>query len=1138
MLLSKASQVHLVQVRGDSDDNSTFAVELPMLSTAQTEAEPLLLRFPEVTLVVAEKPDACSTDENFLASVFKDRDERAANLAAVPRNFFVAGGQSGGLGEVLFEGCFQEAIESVASGKNSVIVVHGARSASERDAIVIGTPEDFGVIPLTLKRLYDHPLFAAEKRSDRDGGDEGAATPLVFTSFVALSTNSVIDLTDLRHRSVEVALHEGSHGLLGSSASITGERRHRSCSADDALETLDVGLEALEQGAEVGLISNRAGLTLVFTVYLQHETATAASFFSKLTIVSIGADTLLQDWLETSLIDASNHKRNHNPTLCVLPSTGDTDGTEYFAAAVHRSNDRISTSPSELLYVPSPLHHHAATLLIPLLCHCNARVFFAACLPSLSSRVVQSAAGTTGQQSAATIWQRMLRATQAASHLLTFPTECNSPLVNFVAEMSSDGATCAEVNVDADAPLPDGWEQQVTPEGQIYFVDHVSKRTTWIHPLQLQQANDEMQPPYHSGLHQVIRGQDGDVVYESNPDHQRWEAAAKTSAAVSVLVIEPDAASARIIVSGTHDVTAEVEREMESAVLQSPIRTVQSFRRLGETAPRVIVPEEPVPMDDEHPDAIMVCESQLTDDVVQAVAIANFVQQVGEGDLEHHHVNYLEDSKRFFCRPTTDEERIEGFLFELETILRRAVAAEEALKVASAALQHGQCLTCHATCQPDVASAHLCSALKQLCSDHDLLSRKCDEEAGLVESRVSSSADDENADNAVLLNALTEAVKERNSLKIELARLREQLLFGAAEINGATVDKEEDIEKTIRVATVTSATCNSSFSSSTAVSADVLHQDAAMQSVLQEQKALWSSRHTQIVTKLCEKQKDVIRKMYSDFDEALTNEKKKATKLLAEHKEVSLLLDNERTVSEALRSKNQELERELALLRNRVVLETNASDRRSPSVQCVHEIFDDDYKENRHRGVLARRDVLSPDVQEPSPPDRPIAYPRQGSATLDAEQQDLISRLQRYRTAKRSTSTHMPAVQADKAVHFGSALDETDNGLEGARCTGGSPPAKPRKSSLSPTSDRADPFTRPLSAVDLLRQRQRSIQALLGIPSSAESVRRSSASPPSKNGRVSSAGVRQSPSSKSRNVLASDAVLLSSVSIQSPLLLH
>ena len=31
-------------------------------------------------------------------------------------------------------------------------------------------------------------------------------------------------------------------------------------------------------------------------------------------------------------------------------------------------------------------------------------------------------------------------------------------------------------------PLPEGWEQAVTPEGEMYFIDHHTKKTSWFDP--------------------------------------------------------------------------------------------------------------------------------------------------------------------------------------------------------------------------------------------------------------------------------------------------------------------------------------------------------------------------------------------------------------------------------------------------------------------------------------------------------------------------------------------------------------------------------------------------------------------------------------------------------------------------------
>nr|2L4J_A Chain A, Yes-associated protein 2 (YAP2) [Oryzias latipes] len=34
----------------------------------------------------------------------------------------------------------------------------------------------------------------------------------------------------------------------------------------------------------------------------------------------------------------------------------------------------------------------------------------------------------------------------------------------------------------ASGPLPEGWEQAITPEGEIYYINHKNKTTSWLDP--------------------------------------------------------------------------------------------------------------------------------------------------------------------------------------------------------------------------------------------------------------------------------------------------------------------------------------------------------------------------------------------------------------------------------------------------------------------------------------------------------------------------------------------------------------------------------------------------------------------------------------------------------------------------------
>lgn len=35
---------------------------------------------------------------------------------------------------------------------------------------------------------------------------------------------------------------------------------------------------------------------------------------------------------------------------------------------------------------------------------------------------------------------------------------------------------------NGELPLPDGWEYATDDDGKVYFIDHITKKTTWIDP--------------------------------------------------------------------------------------------------------------------------------------------------------------------------------------------------------------------------------------------------------------------------------------------------------------------------------------------------------------------------------------------------------------------------------------------------------------------------------------------------------------------------------------------------------------------------------------------------------------------------------------------------------------------------------
>lgn len=52
----------------------------------------------------------------------------------------------------------------------------------------------------------------------------------------------------------------------------------------------------------------------------------------------------------------------------------------------------------------------------------------------------------------------------------------NPSLANINSGVSSGGMGVAN------GPLPDGWEQAMTPEGEVYFINHQTRTTSWFDP--------------------------------------------------------------------------------------------------------------------------------------------------------------------------------------------------------------------------------------------------------------------------------------------------------------------------------------------------------------------------------------------------------------------------------------------------------------------------------------------------------------------------------------------------------------------------------------------------------------------------------------------------------------------------------
>ena len=55
---------------------------------------------------------------------------------------------------------------------------------------------------------------------------------------------------------------------------------------------------------------------------------------------------------------------------------------------------------------------------------------------------------------------------------------------------SHQAASLSLTNLNS--PLPPGWEQAVTPEGEIYYINHIDKCTSWYDPRRREYARTHM----------------------------------------------------------------------------------------------------------------------------------------------------------------------------------------------------------------------------------------------------------------------------------------------------------------------------------------------------------------------------------------------------------------------------------------------------------------------------------------------------------------------------------------------------------------------------------------------------------------------------------------------------------------------
>jgi E3 ubiquitin-protein ligase NEDD4 len=79
------------------------------------------------------------------------------------------------------------------------------------------------------------------------------------------------------------------------------------------------------------------------------------------------------------------------------------------------------------------------------------------------------------------------------------------------------------VPVEQDPSLPEGWEQRLTPDGKVYYVDHNTRATSWEHPASLRDRSGSDLGPMPPGW-EMKQMADGRLFFVDHTTHStQWE---------------------------------------------------------------------------------------------------------------------------------------------------------------------------------------------------------------------------------------------------------------------------------------------------------------------------------------------------------------------------------------------------------------------------------------------------------------------------------------------------------------------------------------------------------------------------------------------------------------------------------------
>ncbi|KPA83119.1 hypothetical protein ABB37_02825 [Leptomonas pyrrhocoris] len=476
-------------------DAATFGYDPQSEDTAALHQCVLAVNSPPVTYGVDDLLGRI-TNVEFIA----EQSSPEETAAGVPMHYRLASSL-----EPMLNATLNPAITAVIDHcVSAMVLVYGATQEMKQMGL-IGTPEECGLLPLGIRCMMDRflerkeqqqskastaggnpksspekacggqsvlaspPLHPSSSPSSPHGGGDDAASDgertegghsrsatshaysFVFpsigsrhhrfarmeTTFIAFDSTSVVDLLDLSNKRVELVLklappptpsafEEKADDVNAPSSSsattdsfVLNARAMPVENTNDALSALDVGLENLSRALELALLQSESGSSLLFSLTAFTDACRCATMH----VLCLAEDPAAQTWLASTVQARSQ----------AIPL-----GEEQSWAS-------IQNTP-----MPPPLHHHAATMLVPALCFGNMFTSVLICV------------------------YNSITALSRLNRDLTFAvTGYRMRTIPRVTLASSRRGL---------KKLPPSWEEYFTNDGRRYFIDTTTQTTTWEDP--------------------------------------------------------------------------------------------------------------------------------------------------------------------------------------------------------------------------------------------------------------------------------------------------------------------------------------------------------------------------------------------------------------------------------------------------------------------------------------------------------------------------------------------------------------------------------------------------------------------------------------------------------------------------------